>query len=919
MPNIMDRFLTGLRGKREAAKPMQAQGVPGFQAFGGYIARREKNGELIGSQRWTTASDILTNVSVIAASMRFILNLVARPTWRFEPADDSKEAEEMAEFMEDLIYDLDTSWTRVVRRMAMYRYFGFGMHEWVAKKNDDGKVVLESLDSRPCHSIDRWDLDENGKVIGVWQRDPQTGQEVYLPRKKVVYLVDDAMTDLPDGMGWFRHLAEPANALRALLDLERIGFERDLRGTPIGRAPIRKLNEMVQSGQLTQEQVNDMVNGLKSFVALERKTSETGIVLDSSPYESKTDSGVSPGAALHWGLDLLTGEPASMEALGKAVNRLATDMALIMGTDVILTGRDGEGSRALSEDKSRNLYLSVNSMLGDIAEAVDRDVIPIIWEMNGFDDKLRPTASPEDVSFRDVKDVADTLATMVDAGYMLAPDDPAFDYLRDLPGLPAGEPIDAEMMQAMQGMGKPAPGEEGKPGQPGQEGQPPKGPKLNWRDDQAENDNADAKAEAAAKAAPRPLYVYRKLKNAREVIRWAKVNGFKTTLPASDMHVTLLYSKRPVDPMAMGTGFTGEKVTVGEGGPRALERFGDAVVLSFRSNELEWRHEQMVDDGASHDYGGYQPHITLSWTVPADFDLDAVEPYQGKLVFGPETFETINPDWEAGLIEKFDASQPRWPKGDDRGGRWRPEYGMGGAEGDVSFEVAPNPDNEDLTRRWDSLTDEEKLAISDKLSNRFTPRVMEALGIEDYEVVDTMGGFEGHTNPAYMIHVNDRAFDVAGAVGDAYAQKAMVAWGQSAGDGFSEVGIADVFAPDASPELLTSIASDLGPIGESGWTYTDGRVRFLNFSGKSNEEFAADIDERLGGAYEVGHGTAYSAYITENNYARPQADAGGTDWREVRGAIRDEFAAAMAEELGSVGKAVAEAIRKAIEMIGREA
>lgn len=49
----------------------------------------------------------------------------------------------------------------------------------------------------------------------------------------------------------------------------------------------------------------------------------------------------------------------------------------------------------------------------------------------------------------------------------------------------------------------------------------------------------------------RPLYVSRHVENADEIIAWAKSVGFETTLPAEDMHVTICYSREPVDWLAL--------------------------------------------------------------------------------------------------------------------------------------------------------------------------------------------------------------------------------------------------------------------------------------------------------------------------------------------------------------------------------
>lgn len=150
---------------------------------------------------------------------------------------------------------------------------------------------------------------------------------------------------------------------------------------------------------------------------------------------------------------------------------------------------------------------------------------------------------------------------------------------------------------------------------------------------------------------PRPLYVYRRLKNAKDIIAWAKAQGFKSMVPARELHVTVAYSKRPVNWFAIGTDWSAE-LTVPEGGPRAVDRLGaeGAVVLHFTSYDLKWRNEEMRDKGASWDFEDYLPHVTLTYD-PGEIDLTKVEPYQGKLVFGPEVFEMIEDGWADELTE----------------------------------------------------------------------------------------------------------------------------------------------------------------------------------------------------------------------------------------------------------------------------
>ncbi|MQX32627.1 DUF1073 domain-containing protein [Sinorhizobium meliloti] len=152
-------------------------------------------------------------------------------------------------------------------------------------------------------------------------------------------------------------------------------------------------------------------------------------------------------------------------------------------------------------------------------------------------------------------------------------------------------------------------------------------------------------------AAPRTLYVSRKVINAENIIAWAKGQGFRTTLPAEDLHVTIAFSRAAVDWMKCGQPWESE-LKLPAGGPRLIDKFGEgAVVLLFKSRELEWRHEAIKDAGASWDWPEYQPHITISYDGAPD-DLSAVEPYQGEIVLGPELFKEVNESWRQRISEE---------------------------------------------------------------------------------------------------------------------------------------------------------------------------------------------------------------------------------------------------------------------------
>lgn len=149
---------------------------------------------------------------------------------------------------------------------------------------------------------------------------------------------------------------------------------------------------------------------------------------------------------------------------------------------------------------------------------------------------------------------------------------------------------------------------------------------------------------AANDAAPRPLYVSRKVKNVADLKAWAKSQGLPEL--QDDLHVTVAFSRVAVDWIKMGQDYrdfngkgTGELV-VSAGGPRVVEPLGDrTAVLMFANSDLSWRNREMRDLGASWDYEDYHPHISLTGEP---VDLSNVEPYRGKIVLGPEIFEDLS-------------------------------------------------------------------------------------------------------------------------------------------------------------------------------------------------------------------------------------------------------------------------------------
>ena len=79
--------------------------------------------------------------------------------------------------------------------------------------------------------------------------------------------------------------------------------------------------------------------------------------------------------------------------------------------------------------------MTVTSTLQDLVEVFDRDLISPLAEMNGWPVELWPEMGVNEISDRDLEQVAAILRDLATAGATLMPDDPAVGEIRDMIGL----------------------------------------------------------------------------------------------------------------------------------------------------------------------------------------------------------------------------------------------------------------------------------------------------------------------------------------------------------------------------------------------------------------------------------------------------------------------------------------------------
>jgi hypothetical protein len=407
---------------------------------------RELN--LVGTRRFDEYERMVRDVAIVGAGVRLFLNLISNAVWTVNPPEDLPEgqldaAQKIADEAYDDLFGMTTSWSSVVRKTAAFRLQGFSIQEWTAKKTEDGRIGFLDVEHRPQRTITRWNRDVGGTVESVVQRVPGHA-DVVLPRSKIVYAVDDTLTDSPEGVGLFRHMVKTSNRLEMFLALEEIGFTTDLRGIPIARAPLHELRQDVLDAgpdgsaarAAAEARRNQLLQPLRNFLDKHVRNEKTGMMFSSDTYlATGVDKATTPSSVPKWNIELLNGESQSFEAMAGAVRRMNQELARILGVEHLLLGDDGGGSLALARSKVGTFYLTVTSTLLDLLEIYDRDLLAPWSELNGVPEELRPQMGVNEISDRDIEQVLDSLAKLAQAGAPLMPDDPAVGEIYDLLGL----------------------------------------------------------------------------------------------------------------------------------------------------------------------------------------------------------------------------------------------------------------------------------------------------------------------------------------------------------------------------------------------------------------------------------------------------------------------------------------------------
>lgn len=363
---------------RSAGGTFVELGATGLQRFSGTV-NEEFLTELRGDRARKVYRQMLDNDPIVGALSFAIDRLVRQVVWRVEPGGDDGAAQ----FIEDALDDMSSTWDDTLSEILSSLWYGWSYHEIVYKRRQgpgssgstrsrftDNRIGWRKIPIRAQDTLDEWEFDDAGGVLGMYQRAAPTYERVFIPIQKALLFRPSTHKGNPEGRSLLRNGYRPYFFKRNMENIEAIGLERDLAGLPIMYVPEQLLSSTATNDEKALRE--ELLKILKNI----RRDEQEGVML---PMKFDRNTGTQLIK-----LELLSTGGRRQFDTNAVIGRYNAQILMTVLADFILLGHQEVGSYALGETKSRLFTTSLNTILESIAAIMNRYAIPRLLALNGM-------------------------------------------------------------------------------------------------------------------------------------------------------------------------------------------------------------------------------------------------------------------------------------------------------------------------------------------------------------------------------------------------------------------------------------------------------------------------------------------------------------------------------------------------------
>lgn len=364
-------------------------GYSGHEIFNG-VSTEEIKRELNFPQSIRTYKEMSYH-SCINSALSLYENLISKVTWRVvAPKDATEEEKNQCKFVEECLEDMDHPFRQVIKDALSSNIYGFSVQEKVYRKRlksngsmfNDGKIGLKKIALRNQETIEKFLFDESGnEVIGVKQSlkgvtapygTSVQNATINMPRSKFMLITTGRNRNDPYGKSPLRDVYLAWRYLIVIQEIEAAGVARDLQGMPVLSIPAQYMSDDASPEQKAAYE------NFKNIIRNIQNNSQSGVILPSQ---------ADPETRLPlFDLKLLSTEGGKKNFDTTKVKEYYQNQIYTgLFADVLILGQGGVGSFALGQIKNSLTGSAVESMLDNIVDCFNRDVIRQIYELNGWE------------------------------------------------------------------------------------------------------------------------------------------------------------------------------------------------------------------------------------------------------------------------------------------------------------------------------------------------------------------------------------------------------------------------------------------------------------------------------------------------------------------------------------------------------
>jgi hypothetical protein len=397
---------------------------------------------------------VMAKDETIYAAQNAIKSLIRRLKWKVHTPDAEGEVTDAQlgreRFINECMHDMEESWSDFINETLSSLTFGFSLHEKVYKvrkgysanlkqksRYNDRMYGWAKLPIRSQDTISKWNYDEYnrnitsvqqdlGTVMGISGKPNKLNTQIEIPYNKLLHFKFDSQRGNPEGNTPLKSCRVAWKYKTTIAEFEAIGVSRDMNGMPMISLPPEYMSpEASEDKKAVYEYMQEVINNL-------HMNEQAGLVFPRA-IDPDTKQDV-------FDFKLVSVEGSKQFDTAKIIDRYENKILMTYLCDVLKMGQESTGSFALSDNKTNLMAVGIESILTQILEVINRDLIEQTALLNGWElNQPLPQITYDDLDERDLDTLGAFVQRCIDVGAMEV-DQVLSDELRQAAKLSVADP-----------------------------------------------------------------------------------------------------------------------------------------------------------------------------------------------------------------------------------------------------------------------------------------------------------------------------------------------------------------------------------------------------------------------------------------------------------------------------------------------